>query len=373
MARQFGATWWGQAWIDALETGALADPGRLSRGRTYARQGRVRDIEVEPGLIKARVHGTEIYGAQLGVRQLDSAAWDALIELTMSRAAYSAALLSGEVPHGLGEQLLPKRGDLSTECSCPDWGDPCKHVAALCYLIADMFDVDPFALMLVRGRGRDEVLGEIRSRRAASLGTDVSVGSDLPRGVDPGMSASDAYREEPVPLDRAVVLPREPGTLLRLAAAPPADSGVDEDELRELVSDAANRAHALLSGNGDSGLALGASADVVRRAVKGDLDRISAATKVPRQDLRAAAQAWRHGGGDGLRASRHRWDPEPGQLQPGLDALRDGAKARGNAVSLGGLQLRLDERGVWWRFEADDQLGWVLTAPGSKDPVDLLA
>lgn len=378
MARQFGATWWGRAWIDALEMGALADPARLSRGRTYARQGRVRDIEVEPGLIKARVDGTEIYGSQLGVRELTSAAWDELIDLTVSRAAYSAALLSGEVPHGLGEQLLPRQGDLSTECSCPDWGDPCKHVAALCYLIADMFDADPFAIMLVRGRGRDEVLGEIRSRRAAALGMDVSVGSDLPRGADPGMSATDAYREEAVPLDRAVTLTRESGTLLRLSTAPPADSGVDEDELRELVADAARRAHALLSGSGNSGLGLSASADVVRRAVAGDVKRISAATKLPVGDLQAAAQAWRYGGADGLKASRHRWDPAPEQLQPGVDAFTDrlkvqgGAKARGNAVSFGSIQLRLDEQGTWWRFEADDQLGWLLTAAGATDPTELL-
>lgn len=372
MARGFGATWWGVAWIDALETGALADPARLSRGRTYARQGRVAEIEVEPGLVKARVKGKGLYFSQLGVRELDDAGWDELLDTTMSRAAYSAALLSGEVPHGLGEMLLPKRGDLSPDCSCPDWGEPCKHVAALCYLIADMFDSDPFALLLVRGRGRDDILGEIRSRRAAALGVKTSAGSDLPRGADPGCAAAAAYREDQIPMARAMTLPREPGTLLHLAAAPPADSGIDEDELRELVGDAARRAYAVLSGTGTSGLELGANADVVRRAVHGDVDRIAAATKLPTTELAAAAQSWRFGGAAGLRIARHKWDPEPTQLQPGLVALRDGAKARRNTVSLGGLQLRLDEDGTWWRFEADDELGWVLTAPGAQEPADLL-
>lgn len=378
MARSFGATWWGRAWIDALEAGALADPNRLSRGRTYARQDRVHDIEVEPGLIRALVEGTETYTAQLGVRELSDERWDELLDTTMERAAYSAALLSGEVPTGLGDMLLPRAGDLSGDCSCPDWGDPCKHIAALCYLVADTFDADPFALLLVRGRGRDGVLAEIRRRRSAALGITEEDTSDSPRGRDPGTKAADAWRREPEPLTRSFPLPRHPGSLVRLDTAPPAGSGINESELRALVADAATRAHRMLAGDGNSGLGLSASADVVRRASEAERDqlaRISAATKVPLDQLQAAAGAWRHGRAEGLRASRQRWDPPDGAMAPGVAAiarLGDGAKVRRNAVSLGSVQLRLDEHGVWWRFDTDDELGWVLSAPGTQDPEELI-
>ena len=312
------------------------------------------------------------------MRQLSADQWDELLDTTMERAAYSAALLSGEVPNGLGDLLLPGPGDLSGDCSCPDWGDPCKHVAALCYLIADTFDADPFAILLVRGRGRDEVLAEIRGRRSAALGIEGGTPSDSPRGHDPGTKAVDAWRREPEPLTRAFPLPRHPGTLVRLGAAPPAGSGVDESELRALVADAAKRAHAMLVGDGDSGLGLSASADVVRRASQAEHDqlpRISATTKVPLDQLEAAATAWRHGRAAGLRASRHRWDAPESAMQPAvtaMDRIGDGAKVRRNAVSLGSVQLRLDEQGVWWRFDADEELGWVLSRPGSADPNDLL-
>lgn len=378
MARSFGATWWGRAWIDALESGALADPNRLSRGRTYARQDRVFDIEVEPGLLRARVEGTDTYTAQLGVRELSAEQWDDLLDTTMERAAYSAALLSGEVPSGLGDLLLPGPGDLSGDCSCPDWGDPCKHVAALCYLIADTFDADPFAILLVRGRGRDDVLAEIRRRRSVALGTDGDEQSDSTRGRDPGVKAIEAWRREPEPITKSFPLPRRPGSLVTLGAAPPAGSGVSEPQLRALVADAAERAHAMLVGDGDSGLGLSASADVVRRAASAENDElalISAATKVPRDQLESAAQAWRHGRAAGLRASRQRWDPPAGAMDAGLVALGrlgEGAKVRRNAVSLGTVQLRLDEHGTWWRFETDDELGWVLTAPGNQDPTELV-
>ncbi|MEJ7585244.1 MAG: SWIM zinc finger family protein, partial [Acidimicrobiales bacterium] len=161
--KRFGATWWGKAWIKALEGRARLDPNRLPRGRTYARQSRVGELSVKPGEVTAGVSGSRPtpYIVRLGVRTLSETEWDALLDVIASRAGHAAALLDGELDPGVaddaaaaGADLLPGPGDLTTRCSCPDWAEPCKHAAAVCYLVADVLDADPFALLLLRGRRR---------------------------------------------------------------------------------------------------------------------------------------------------------------------------------------------------------------------------
>ncbi len=376
--KQFGNTWWGEAWLEALEYRALADPNRLPRGRTYARQDRVRNVEVEPGLMRADVHGGEVYSATLAVGLLDDERWGELLDEVVSRAKLSAALLAGEVPRELNEVLLPGPGDLTPDCNCPDGADPCKHAAALCYVAADVFDADPFALMLLRGRGREQVLSELRARRSALLGTSVTAESNKPRGSDPGMSAAAAFRQEPDTVNRSIVAPAIPRTMRKLAVAPPADSGMDESELRELVADGARRAQAMLAGDGTSMLDLSVGADVARRAIAGDVVAIAEETNLPIGDLAAAAKAFFYGGQDGIIVSRQRWDATDDALQPGFDVMQrfvaGGAepKRRANTVSVGPIQLRLDPDGQWWRFDADDDLGWLLSGPPSDDPTDLV-
>ena len=129
--RQFGTTWWGKAWLDALEQRSLIDPNRLPRGRTYARQDRVRDIELSPGELRAQVSGNQEgpYTTTLSMRVLADSEWDTVLDLAMTKASNVAALLAGQVPKEIGDHVLPDRGDLSPECSCPDWAEPCKHVA----------------------------------------------------------------------------------------------------------------------------------------------------------------------------------------------------------------------------------------------------
>ena len=143
-------------------------------------------------------------------------------------------------------------------------------------------------------------------------------------------------------------------------------------ELRALVEDAAARAHGVLAGDGDTGLRLGAGHDVVRRAASGDVEAISEETKVPLIELTSAAQAWRFGGQAGLRASRRTWDAPAAVMQPGVEALGPQARVRSNRVSVERSQLRLDEGGLWWLFEADDELGWVLCSHSATDPVELV-
>ncbi|WP_238164501.1 SWIM zinc finger family protein [Kribbella pittospori] len=178
--RPFGATWWGRAWLEALEHRARLDPGRLSRGRSYARRGSVLELTVSPGSVDAVVQGSRVtpYQVTVRIRAFTSAEWDAVLEVVSSQIGRVAALLDGELPpevvddvHAAGLDLLPGAGEVLTNCSCPDFAVPCKHSAAVCYLVTDALDDDPFALLLLRGRRKDELLNTLRSRRTGPTPT----------------------------------------------------------------------------------------------------------------------------------------------------------------------------------------------------------
>ncbi|TDD18652.1 hypothetical protein E1218_25585, partial [Kribbella turkmenica] len=175
--RPFGATWWGRAWLEALEQRARLDPNRLSRGRSYARRGSVLDLTVSPGEVEAFVQGSRVtpYQVTVRIRAFTTAEWDAVLDVVSAQIGRVAALLDGELPpevvddvHAAGLDLLPGAGEVLTNCSCPDFAVPCKHSAAVCYLIADALDDDPFALLLLRGRPRDDLLTALRSRRSTT-------------------------------------------------------------------------------------------------------------------------------------------------------------------------------------------------------------
>ncbi len=361
-----------ERWTSGLVEHAGLDETRLGRGRTPLKKSQVGAIEVEPGLLRSVVGASSEATTVVGVSPLADSAWEALMERATSQAALSAALLAGDVPDELAELVIPAKGQVSCDCSCADGAEPCVHAAALLHAAGDLFDVEPFALLLIRGRGRNDLLTELRARRSRSLGVDEPGGIDHPRGIDPGAPATEAWRRDPEPLESWPRLARQPGSLVTLAAPPPSDSGIDETELRALVEDAASRALDVLSGTGGTGLGLSVGNDVVRRAARGDVGTISDATKVPIDELTSAAQAWQFGGVAGLRVSRRSWDPDPAALRPGLEALGGSAKVRGNKVSLLRSQLRLDEDGMWWLFHADDALGWVLASEGASDPNDLV-
>jgi uncharacterized Zn finger protein len=173
--KKIGATWWGQRWIEALERLSAGYSNRLARGRTYARAGRVHDLEVGSGTVTARVTGSRStpYKVTLRLAPLGAAAWEKAIAAMGAQALFAAELLAGEMPRDIdeafragGRSLFPaKEKDLQTACSCPDWANPCKHVAATHYVLGEAFDRDPFLLFELRGRGKDEVLAALRRLR----------------------------------------------------------------------------------------------------------------------------------------------------------------------------------------------------------------
>jgi len=171
----FGESWWARRWIGTLESFDIG--ARLGRGRSYARRGQVTDIEVGKGSVKAKVQGSRSrpYNVEIKVKTLSKADWGKLAGALGKRAIFAAKLLAGEMPEDIedafkaaGLSLFPgKSKDLQTGCSCPDWSNPCKHIAAVYYLLGEEFDRDPFLIFRLRGMWCEELAGLVGGKAAA--------------------------------------------------------------------------------------------------------------------------------------------------------------------------------------------------------------
>ncbi|MDQ0380141.1 SWIM zinc finger family protein [Amycolatopsis thermophila] len=384
--RVFGRTWWGRAWVQALEGRAKLDPNRLPRGRTYARKGQVGSFEVSPGEIRAEVRGSRPSPYRVTVRthRFTTAQWDTLLVTIGRQAGYAAALLDGELPSDLAEHaraagadLLPGPGDLKPRCSCPDFADPCKHSAAVCYLVADEVDADPFVLFLLRGKDRAELLAELRARRSRPSVTR----PNLPEPAGPGIAPAEAFARERSPVPSLPPPPDAPGRPAEVALSPPPASGVRVDALQALAADAAARAWRLLTG-GEPEDDLSVDEDLARRAADAlhggpvSVAALAAEAGMSTRELTRWAIAWREAGRGGLAALRETWQPPPGRFYEVLAELDESGlpgetKIWRNRVTRGALQLRLARDGRWYRFSRSFQ-DWLPDGPGSPHPLDLL-
>jgi uncharacterized Zn finger protein len=168
---QFGQSWWAKRWIGVLERFDIG--ARLGRGRSYARNGQVLSIDIDKGVVKATVQGSrpKPYAITINLKPLSSGDWKKVAKVLAGNALFAAKLLAGEMPQDIetafknaGVSLFPARSqDLETKCSCPDWSNPCKHIAAVYYLIGEEFDRDPFLIFKLRGITREELVGNLGS------------------------------------------------------------------------------------------------------------------------------------------------------------------------------------------------------------------
>jgi uncharacterized Zn finger protein len=189
----FVKNWWATRWIEAMES--LMDTNRLRRGRTYARKGQVLSIEETKGGVTARVQGSRRtpYKVTIQVEPLSGAQWENVIEALADQALFTAQLLAGEMPQDIeeafataGVSLFPDEGgDLFTECSCPDWANPCKHIAATHYILGEGFDEDPFLLFRLRGRSQEQILEAMRGRRAVQESFEDDLEEEEPEEIIP--------------------------------------------------------------------------------------------------------------------------------------------------------------------------------------------
>lgn len=303
----FAGTWWGNAWVAALEEGAL-DAQRLARGRGYAEQGNVDAITVTPGLVLAYVQGSRPrpYRVQVRLRTLGGEDWERFLEAAVERPGHIAALLDKEMPESLAEcgvPLLPGPGDLEPQCSCPDRGHPCKHAAALCYQTARLLDADPFVLLLLRGRGEREVLDALSRRNATRAARAAQEQEPEPL---PGVRAAEALAERRLPpLPAPLPVPPHPE---QPPAYPSAPNGPDSFALDHLATDAAARAHALLTTGHDEIGGLDLWRDAVRLAASRPGSGLTVTTRALYAALASAAgrtpSNWRARWPPGDRADR---------------------------------------------------------------------
>ena len=163
----FGQSWWAKRWVSVLESFNIG--ARLQRGRSYARGGQVASIEISEGLVTAKVQGSRKtpYSVIIKIKALSKTEWGQIASALTGQAFFIAKLLSGQMPENIEDvfkevklSLFPdKLKDIDTDCSCPDWSNPCKHIAAVYYLLGEEFDRDPFLIFKLRGMDRDELLG----------------------------------------------------------------------------------------------------------------------------------------------------------------------------------------------------------------------
>lgn len=385
----FAQTWWGRAWLKALEDTAL-DSQQLKTGRRLARAGSVGAVSVRPGRITAVVRDRDRtqHRADVLLEELSDEQWDRFLDMTVERAGHVAALLDRDMPPHLvedaaatGVDLLPGMGDLEPECDCGAW-DHCGHTAALCYQVARLLDQDPFVLLLMRGRGERAVLDDLQARSAAP--TDAP---PEPEGVD----AAEAFAAGDIlpPLPDLPELPEEPGVPPSLDTETPPPSGPDPHALEYLAARTAAEAHRLLAdalrGVPDhSGLPL--AEDAVRLAAGAPppavLERLADGSGRSREQLALAVQAWELGAAAALSVLEDEWAVEAETLVRARAALesawdedeRPSLRAKGNrwtAVGTPG-QVRLGRDGRWWPYRKE-RGRWVPAGGPSQDPATALA
>ncbi|MEV5311781.1 SWF or SNF family helicase [Streptomyces sp. NPDC052610] len=391
----FARTWWGQAWLRALEDAAL-DSGQVKTGRRLARAGAVGAVSVRPGRITAVVQDRDrtAHRADVLLEELSAEQWDRFLELAVERAGHVAALVDREMPPHLvedaavaGIELLPGLGDLEPRCDCGAW-DHCGHTAALCYQMARLLDEDPFVLLLMRGRGERAVVDALQARDAASASAPAEQ-SGAPVGVD----AAEAYAAGDIlpPLPAPPELPELPGLPPSLDAEAPPAPGVDPAALEFLAARAAAAAHRMLAE------ALRPDADVSRPELTVGQDAVRLAAGAPeravlerladgsgrhREDLAAAVRAWDQGGPAALAVLEEEWTVEGDALARARAALetawdeeeRPALRTRANRWTVVGTssQLRLGRDGRWWPYR-EERGRWLPAGGPAQDPATALA
>jgi len=202
-------TWWGRAWVRSFEE-TVVDASDLTAARALARSGRLGAVMVLAGMSSVVVDrgGPSPVIAQLRLNRLDDRAWQAFADELGREAGFTAALESGELPIALvehadqaGVELLPGPADFETACECDAWAQPCLHALALLYQLAWHLDGDPYALLLLRGRTREQLLddpaapvpvGDVAARAAEIL----QLAGEAPSGHGLADTAVAAYDEE---------------------------------------------------------------------------------------------------------------------------------------------------------------------------------
>ena len=202
-------TWWGKKYIEALE--GFIESGRLQRGKGYANENRITRWSMEGNRITATIRGNvnpyfgvyeaPLYETFIELKAIAPSDWKKVIAQLGSRAAFVSRLLLNEVPdtieepfEELGLRLLPLHLlDMNTQCSCPDYANPCKHIAGLDYFLAARLDQDPFLLFELRGLPKAELLRQLKETPLGRALASALIEEDMP------LQAHESFFTRPIP------------------------------------------------------------------------------------------------------------------------------------------------------------------------------
>ncbi|MBN2289439.1 MAG: helix-turn-helix domain-containing protein [Candidatus Glassbacteria bacterium] len=177
--RKIARTFWGEAWCAHLESFSDYE-NRLPRGRTYVRNGSVCHLQIARGEIKAMVIGSELYTVKVSIKTLPRNKWEDVKNRCSGQIGSFLELLQGRLSGNVmsvvtdrNKGLFPLPGEISLECSCPDWAVMCKHVAAVLYGVGARLDEEPELLFLLRGVDHEELISAEVGVAAATAGKKV--------------------------------------------------------------------------------------------------------------------------------------------------------------------------------------------------------
>ncbi len=164
--KSIAKTFWGKAWCDHLESYSDYE-NRLPRGRTYVRNGSVIDLKMAEGEVTAMVSGSSIYKVKIAISPVIKEKWNKIVEECSGKIDSLIELLQGKSSKAVMEVmthsekgLFPDPNEIKLNCSCPDWADMCKHVAAVLYGVGSRLDVRPEDLFLLRKADHAELIAK---------------------------------------------------------------------------------------------------------------------------------------------------------------------------------------------------------------------
>ncbi len=215
--RAMATSFWGKAWCDHLES--FSDySNRLPRGRTYARNGSICHLEISSGRIDAIVSGSSLYKISVAIAPLPKAQWATIVQKAAGGIGSVIELLRGEFSHEImglvadkSNGLFPKPAEIKLKCSCPDWADLCKHLAAVLYGVGNRLDTRPDLLFLLRGVDPQELISTSIALPDAAKGDHAIPDSALSGlfGITLDLTAPPEKKEPKSPKGRPTAMTKE--------------------------------------------------------------------------------------------------------------------------------------------------------------------
>ena len=201
--------WWVIRWLELLDSYRFKK--RLERARNYAREGHVLSIDFSGSEVLAKVQGTEPepYQVSLSLEPFTDEDWSFILQSLSEKAIFSAQLLSGKMPDDIervftdnGLSVFPFRlSDVNSSCTCPDKANPCKHIGAIYYQLAERFSEDPFIIFQLRGRSKHQILEGLRNLRQQQINLEETPLDNIEDTVNNTEEIEEKNTQENQPLD----------------------------------------------------------------------------------------------------------------------------------------------------------------------------